>query len=990
MKISVLLISFWVALSALGQSQISTVTNLNALTNRPPSAVNPVVMTQGRVSSGDGKGGIYIWTPGSSATIDNTNVLGSASLPSGGRWLLSLPSVTPLASDGSKVDRTNGVATGLSVSGPVLTGTVTVNGVNLETKLTSIDSAVATKLGHTGGYATNLSLYGSTSVAGPISLTDSANFGKLTIYGPSGQLTNNGVTAAAIAGFLATDAYSPSAYGAVADGVTDDTTSLNNCAIACAAAGVPMQLKGLIYGVGFFKAPAGLRLRGGGGTLKALSFPSGVGSTNTGVIHVTGDNVDIQDLKIDQNRAGLISLRVPVDSTGGTGGSTDYVFTRLLHGIIAESRSGLVLRNIVFTNGINEPLYIHACTSPRIANIRSVDQMTGPKILNCTDPMVDNMETADSLFNLQRCDPFGIHIAFNYGGEFRSLKVNNIGGTTLGGSSFLSGINNWGNVGSRFIGMEAGPIHPSNTLTSTDGILFDGIYNVTIDGGMVRGGWSTPAVEVMGAENVSINNLVIDCTGVSGETYGITFKNEANMKGPGPGFPNYRSTLQRGRSQGGNVVVRNLRVLNAKHGAWINAPNITFDSCVFLGGAYAGIEIDDDDGNSGAAGIFQQRIPIALHDVSLVNCVVRGYDYWGVRLYGGKRIRILGGNFSDNGQAGPSTGSGIYGLARYVVTPSAGGAPYANNVTVGSTSPSALSSNNKLDYRRVDVFDSGGAFVQSRQIVANNGTTQITVSTNFSPSVAATDKLYIGPWDQGDVEVVGVSANDTQSWEESRTVSFSPLTCTTLATLTNLTFTRGTQELFPGQRLKLWGVATGGADTNVIVKVKGWTEPFADQVEVEPLTLGTGAAFGSATLVVPTVALSGVWTSTATGNWTGSRKAGDLGVLTPGAGAATSELDGFFYLINAGAWTGTQDAARIYQFNGSTDVKLTDPFSPAITSGTVAKVAILKVSAIPSQSYGVRLDNWNGATAINGISSSGNITASTLITTAPNTTIGTW
>lgn len=135
MKIPSIVLSFIFSLLAFGQSgSIGTAPNLASLTNRPPSAINPVVMTQGRITPGDGKGGMFTWVPSSTATIDWTNVVGS-SLTSTGRWLLSLPSPTPEVSDSSKVDRVGGTGTGLDLTDTDLLGTTRVNGVNLETSL---------------------------------------------------------------------------------------------------------------------------------------------------------------------------------------------------------------------------------------------------------------------------------------------------------------------------------------------------------------------------------------------------------------------------------------------------------------------------------------------------------------------------------------------------------------------------------------------------------------------------------------------------------------------------------------------------------------------------------------------------------------------------------------------------------------------------------------------------------------------------------------
>lgn len=135
MKIPSLILSLFLCLISFGQgTSIGTAPTLASLTNRPPSNINPVVITQGRDTPGDGKGGMYVWVSGSTSAIDWTNVLGS-SLTSTGRWLLSLPSATPATSDSSKVDRANGTGTGLDLTDTDLLGTTRVNGVNLESSL---------------------------------------------------------------------------------------------------------------------------------------------------------------------------------------------------------------------------------------------------------------------------------------------------------------------------------------------------------------------------------------------------------------------------------------------------------------------------------------------------------------------------------------------------------------------------------------------------------------------------------------------------------------------------------------------------------------------------------------------------------------------------------------------------------------------------------------------------------------------------------------
>jgi len=128
MKIKSFILSLFLCAISLAQgSSPGVVPTIRDLTNRPPSQINPSVITQGRVTAGDGKGGMYTWSPSSAASIDWTNVLGSA-LTSTGRWLLSLPSPTAEVSDSSKVDRVGGTGTGLSLTNTSLGGTTALTG----------------------------------------------------------------------------------------------------------------------------------------------------------------------------------------------------------------------------------------------------------------------------------------------------------------------------------------------------------------------------------------------------------------------------------------------------------------------------------------------------------------------------------------------------------------------------------------------------------------------------------------------------------------------------------------------------------------------------------------------------------------------------------------------------------------------------------------------------------------------------------------------
>ena len=82
--IRILLAAFsLVALTALGQSQVTTVPNNAALLNLRPLNDKPVVRVQGDVTANDGGGGLWIWKPASTAATNTLAAQGPIAYPYG-------------------------------------------------------------------------------------------------------------------------------------------------------------------------------------------------------------------------------------------------------------------------------------------------------------------------------------------------------------------------------------------------------------------------------------------------------------------------------------------------------------------------------------------------------------------------------------------------------------------------------------------------------------------------------------------------------------------------------------------------------------------------------------------------------------------------------------------------------------------------------------------------------------------------------------------
>lgn len=349
-----------------------------------------------------------------------------------------------------------------------------------------------------------------------------------------------------------TTSFSVIDYGAVGNGVADDTAAIQSAITAVIAAGGGT----VFFPAGTYKITSGITigsssvfLRGAGGYASIISAPNGVDAVTFSGSYAGGGVEDLRivgpgystassgtGIKIN-NAAAIVIENVTIEGTynGFVNQGSGAVANRLIGVDVAKVKNDAFL----ITGGNNT--YYKNCTTfqdtgfPGGAGWRVTNSNGGPWLENCvaqqntTGLLLKTNSSGDSVFNVfatncdfDLCANSGVTIdTATNGGTVFSVQLANCRG----------GFNTW--AGIDISGTGSTNIMLSNCVWSKNvlqGILLTSGSSITINGGQVLGnaalGASLPGIDVAAVDNVTIVGVQSGAYpgATNNQTYGILLR----------------------------------------------------------------------------------------------------------------------------------------------------------------------------------------------------------------------------------------------------------------------------------------------------------------------------------------------------------------------------------------------------------------------------------------------------------------------------------
>lgn len=693
---------------------------------------------------------------------------------------------------------------------------------------------------------TNATLVGATLVGPTVSGMTGSGItvldgmpGKIAIYGPTGVLTYSPVDADQLlligsgggpGSGGSSDRITPQLYGASGMGSGDHTIGVQAAINASAAAGRPCFMGGYTYNVDYLSVPANSTIYGENALFIARKFPQGAvlpegdpGQTNQAVFRVAGNNVLLQDLRVDMKGPTFFPLRVPLNSNGLPTGNAIWQRTRNFMAIWGENRDSITIRNVTVRRGIDSPILLVNSANCDVQDIKFVECERGGEFRVGWNNVAKSIWMIDCLQTQGGINPYGFEWVQQVNGNLDGVYLQNGGATNRWASHFYSGIWMGGLVGGSVRNLHVRGRNPASSMNFEIGILLDSQWGTSFDGFVINAPFDM-GMEMTGAPGCELSNLVFDLSGSSGSGTGIYCRNQNIWNGPGTpsSTPPDRFPLQvtRGRAQEGYTSINGFTIINARNAIDSSTPYQKWSNGRILGSRYSGVVLSDIDSQSGGAeAYFLRRTGMRSGWWEFDNVMIQGSVASGMRIFGGAYVSLNNCQFWDNNQGQMGTDdSGINIQPRHTVTPSTNAT--ASNITVASVAPSFPSSWHG-GLGRASLWN-GNTYVESRIMTHATTASVIVVDPPFSIVPTPSHSIAIDTADQGPIRLVNVQAGNSPGWTESNTVSYDAKNIQTVGSLTNLIFTLGSQNTFPGQYLTIPARARNIVNTRAFTASGPW------------------------------------------------------------------------------------------------------------------------------------------------------------------------
>ncbi|MCR8558138.1 glycoside hydrolase family 55 protein [Mucilaginibacter sp. BJC16-A38] len=711
-------------------------------------------------------------------------------------------------------------------------------------------------------------------------------------------------------------------FGALGDGVHDDTAAINNALTHFNT----VEITAGIYNISNIVIP-----------------------TNTTLI-ITPQAVLNQKTYVTAGTVGVVEMASGSTLTGGGVISCDSTvsdYANINYGIYILG-DDCAIENITLMKSIYDCIFAQNCNNLVISDFTGINVGHGATFIRCNQIVINNYTLQSPTFNYTMVYPHCLDLFYCDGYKINSVNIFNVNASSTAPSLAISGITLGGNSN----GLLQNVLMSGFLSTVKTGLPIpdDGSINCVITGVTIKGWNYSTGLEVQGCRNCIYDDIVLDGTVINntiGGTEGIHVLETAVTGGLVPA--SYSGYQVRDRALASNNTFSNIRIIGGFTGIRVAASFNKFINCETIGNTY-GFRLCQVQGGV-QTGWWQSNIVEYIESNEFINCSAKQCIALGFVIFGGQNNKIINPRLVNN-----NIGIGNAYNLKLITS------------TVTDTSISIDTTVVANAWAGYYLFVTTGGTTNPYQLITSNTTNTFTIAGTWGTTYPiAGNEFVIVDNPQGDVYINGGTITDDQNVTYSKLGSMTG-NFTSLSAINQLTITSQGEKFNYNQKIKLLNIISGASSPDLIVQISSLNYGSTDIFNIKPLTLGDGSPLAGS-LTLPLIA--------GTGTITSANQVIGSGVTSLINGTGTNfpaEIDAHYWiLINGTTW------AQILQAKTATQYYLVNQL-PSNVTGATFQIVKFDLQGIPSQLNGVSFNRYYGNVILDGTTIINNSTSANLNT----------